>query len=47
MLELLVKFVSQIYHENINKPLDGTYLADFGIEIWSAAFIFLLKAKVG
>jgi hypothetical protein len=29
----LVKFASQIYHENINKPLDGAYLADFGIDI--------------
>ena len=29
--ELLVKFVSQICHKNINKPLNGTYLADFGI----------------
>ena len=33
IFELLVKFVFQIYHENINKPLDGTYLADFGIDI--------------
>ena len=33
ILELSVKIVSQIYHENINKPLDGTYLADFGIDI--------------
>ena len=33
ILELSVKFVSQICHENINKPLDGTYLADFGIDI--------------
>ena len=31
--ELSVKFASQICHENINKPLDGAYLADFGIEI--------------
>ena len=33
ILELSVKFASQIYHENINKLLDGTYLADFGIDI--------------
>ena len=33
ILELLVKFASHIYHENINKLLDGTYLADFGIDI--------------
>ena len=32
-MELWVKFASQIYHENINKPLDGAYLADFGIDI--------------
>ena len=33
ILDLSFKFVSQICHENINKPLDGTYLADFGIDI--------------
>ena len=33
ILELSVKFVSQICHENMNKPLDGAYLADFGIDI--------------
>ena len=33
ILELSVKFTSQIYHENINKPLDGAYLADCGIDI--------------
>ena len=33
ILELSVKFVSQICHENINKPIDGAYLADFGIDI--------------
>ena len=32
ILELSVKFVSQICHENINKPLDGVYLADFDID---------------
>ena len=33
ILELSVNFASQICHENINKPLDGAYLADFGIDI--------------
>ena len=33
ILELSVKFGSQICHENINKQLDGAYLADFGIDI--------------
>ena len=33
ILELSVKFASQICHENTNTPLDGTYLADFGIDI--------------
>ena len=33
ILELSVKFASQICHENINKPLNGTYLANFGIDI--------------
>ena len=32
---LSVKFASQICYENINKPLDGAYLADFGIDIRS------------
>ena len=32
-MELTVKFASQICHENINKPLDGSYLEDFGIDI--------------
>ena len=32
ILELSVKFASQIGHENINKPQDGTYLADIGID---------------
>ena len=31
--ELSVKFASQICHENTNTPLDGTYFADFGIDI--------------
>ena len=33
ILELSIKFVSQICHKNINKPLDGAYLVDFGIDI--------------
>ena len=33
ILELSVKFASQIGHENTNTPLDGAYLADFGIDI--------------
>ena len=33
ILELSVKFASQICHENTNTPLDGAYLADFGIDI--------------
>ena len=33
ILKLSVKFASQICHENISKPLDGTYLTDFGIDI--------------
>ena len=33
ILELSVKFSSQIFHENTNTPLDGTYLAYFGIDI--------------
>ena len=33
ILEFSVKYASQICHENINKPLDGAYLADFGKDI--------------
>ena len=33
ILELSLKFASQIFYETINKPLDGAYLADFGIDI--------------
>ena len=40
ILKLSVKFTSQIFHENINKPLDGTYLADFGIDITAAMGVF-------
>ena len=32
---LILEFVPQICHENINKSLDGTYLSDFGIDIKS------------
>ena len=35
ILGLSVKFESQICHKNINTPLDGAYLADFGIDITS------------
>ena len=35
--ELSVKFASQICHENINKALNGAYLADFGIDIRALA----------
>ena len=31
--ELSVKYASEICHENTNTPLDGAYLADFGIDI--------------
>ena len=33
ILELSVKFASQICYENTNTSLDGAYLADFGIDI--------------
>ena len=33
ILELSVKFASQIYHENTKKTLDGAYLTDFVIDI--------------
>ena len=33
ILDLSVKFVSQICHENIKKTLDAAYLADFGKDI--------------
>ena len=42
ILELSVKFASQICHENINKLLDGTYLADFGIDITFREFFEIL-----
>ena len=40
ILELSVKFASQICHENINKPLAGTDLLDFGIDIKQAMIPF-------
>ena len=33
ILEFSLKCAAQICHENINKALDGAYLADFGIDI--------------
>ena len=42
ILELSVKCVSQICHENINKPLDGAYLADYGIDITHMWLVFAL-----
>ena len=43
-MELSVKFASQICHENAIKLLDGTYLADFGIDIiLSLPLMFLLE----
>ena len=33
VLELAVKFTSQICHENNQTTLDGAYLSDFGIDI--------------
>jgi len=33
ILELSVRFVSQICHESGSKPLDSAHLADFGIDI--------------
>ena len=45
ILELSLKFVSQICHENINTPLDGAYLADFGIDI-STNRVFYLPTQM-
>ena len=48
ILELSVKFASQICYENINKPLDGVYLADFGIHIslgHLARYIYLAETE--
>ena len=44
ILELSIKFVSEICYENINKPLDGAYLADFGIDI--TYYYLVLKVKL-
>ena len=44
ILELSVKFESEICHENINKPLDGVYLADLGIDITHSDIGFLQVA---
>ena len=35
ILELSVKFASEICHENTNNPVDAAYLADFGVDIIS------------
>ena len=45
ILELSVKFASQICHENIKKPLDGAYLADFVIDIkaWRQPLSYIVK----
>ena len=40
--ELSVKFASQVCHENNNNPLDGAYLADFGIDITAAVTAALI-----
>ena len=45
ILELSVNSTSQICHENINKTLDGTYLADFGIDITSTMIANAYNAK--
>ena len=47
ILELSVKFASQTCHENINKPLDGTYLADFGIDLGNSKITGDLDAFEG
>ena len=47
ILELSVKFASQICHENINKSLDGAYLADFGIDITFAVAPYDSKERKG
>ena len=47
ILELSVKFASQICHENTNTPLDGAYLADFGIDITPCSICFLGKGNDG
>ena len=47
ILELSVKFASRICHENINKSLDGAYLADFGIDITFAVAPYDSKERKG
>ena len=42
ILELSVKFASQVCHENINKPQDGSYLAAFGIDITPTLILYLM-----
>ena len=46
ILELSVKFASEICHEKTNKPVDGAYLADFGIDINLCDKMLLLIATV-
>ena len=44
ILDLSVKFASQICCENTNTPLDGADLANFGIDIGAITkFIFLIS----
>ena len=43
ILELSVKFISQICHGNINKPLDGAYLTDFVIDLDSNYYLHYLQ----
>ena len=43
ILELSIKFSTQIYHKNINKPLDGAYLVDFGISTLHTGYQFKRK----
>ena len=45
ILELSVKFASQICHYNTNTPLDGAYLADFGIDIRAIVVVVVTLFK--
>ena len=46
ILESSVKFASQTCHENINIPLDGAYLSDFGIDItWDSSKLVTRSTK--
>ena len=47
ILELSVKFASQICHENTNKSLDGAYLADFGTDINFHDILPLVYHEIG